>query len=94
VDGEHAFKEELRELAEQARHRLSVHPGPEDLLTYHAGALPCEAAGKLQEHLALCPACARTVRDLSAFPHVEPDREEDRLSRAELAAAWSRLGLL
>lgn len=91
MDGEDGLQEEIRELAGQARRRLTAHPRPEDLLAYQAGDLPDEEADRIQEHLALCSECVRTVRDLSSFPDVEPAREEDRLSEDELAAAWTRL---
>lgn len=80
----------VRALARDARRGLGPHPSPEELLDYHAGDVSAAERDRVQEHLSLCPACTRALLDLSAFPDVEPARETDRLSPAELAAEWRR----
>lgn len=91
MDTERNLKTGVRVLAAEARRSLEEHPLPEELLDYHAGDLREEDGERIQEHLALCPACVRTLLDLEAFPDVEPVRAEDRLTDVELARAWQRL---
>ena len=91
-DKERDLKAGVRVLAAEARRSLvEEHPLPEELLDYHAGDLPEAERERIQEHLALCPACLRALLDLEAFPDVEPVRPEDRLTDAELDRAWQRL---
>ena len=90
-DNERDLKTGVRGLAAEARRSLEEHPLPEELLDYHAGDLQEEDRERIQEHLALCPACVRVLLDLDAFPDVEPVRSEDRLTDIELARAWQRL---
>lgn len=87
---EQGLKTGIRGLAAEARRGLEPHPSPGELLDYQAGDLAEEERERLQDHLALCPGCARTVLDLSAFPDVEPLREEDRLADSALASEWRR----
>ena len=90
-NNERDLKAGVRVLAAEARRSLPEHPLPEELLDYHAGDLQEAERERIQEHLALCPACVRALLDLEAFPDVEPVRPEDRLTDIELARAWQRL---
>jgi hypothetical protein len=61
---------------------LVTHPGAETLTAYHAGELAPAAADDLQEHLTVCPECARLLLDLPDFlaspsPVAAADHEAD-----------------
>ena len=90
MDDEQGLNAGIRGLAAEARRALASHPSPDELLDYHAGDLSAAERERIQDHLALCPECARAVLDLAAFPGVEPAREEDRLATAEVDAEWRR----
>lgn len=47
------------------------HPSPDMLLAYQAGQLADDDQLRLQEHLAWCSQCARTVVDLASWPDVK-----------------------
>jgi hypothetical protein len=59
-------------------------------LDYHDGDISPEQRERIQDHLALCRACLRTVLDLDAFPDLPPQGSEERLSSGELAIEWGR----
>ncbi len=79
------------------RRRGAAHPGPDELLSYIDGGLPEARRDALQQHLAACGECARTVLDLASFDAAAedgpapPGTGEARLSEFETAAAWRRL---
>lgn len=86
----HGWEGPVRAVATELKSGLGGHPTPDELLDYHADDLAPAERERIEDHLALCADCARTVLDLGAFPAVEPLSEEDRLSSAEVAAEWSR----
>jgi anti-sigma factor RsiW len=89
--------EAIRDLADEDRRSLSGHPDPVTLLDFHEGKLSATAADRVEEHLALCAECARTVLDFAEFPHLEPPDEEYRMTPAEVErqrrAVEERLGV-
>lgn len=90
MDEEPVLHASIRALAAESRRGLAPHPSPDELLDYQAGDLSPQQREGIQDHLALCPECARAVLDLSRFPDVEPARQEDRLADADVAAEWRR----
>ncbi len=90
VDDEQRLRAGIRALAAEDRRGLEPHPSPDELLAYSAGDLSEVERERLQDHLARCPECTRTILDLESFPGVEPVREEDRLADFDLAAEWRR----
>ena len=52
---------------EEKRRRLGPHPGEEELVAYHAGEMGLEESKRVQDHLVLCPQCAKLLLDLDAF---------------------------
>jgi len=85
------FSGALHLLAEDERRRSDAHPEPDDLLAYHAGELSEEERERLQDHLAVCPRCARTVLDLASFPAIEPADPAREISDSEVAGARAAL---
>jgi len=77
----------LRAVAERQRRELGPHVETDELLDYHAGALPEEAAERVRGHLTLCPECAGRLLDLEAFHGALPEGEAD----ADAEAAWREL---
>ena len=67
------------------------HPSPEELFAYHAGKLAADAFDRLQEHLAWCSECARTVADLAAWPEVELRDSDLERTAAEEADDWQAI---
>lgn len=57
----------LAAVVELRRRDLGPHPGPDELVAYHAGELGERHAARLQDHLVLCPECAQLLLDLAAF---------------------------
>lgn len=98
MDDEQRLRAGIRALAAEDRQGPGSHPSPDELLAYyegdhegdHAEDVSADERERIQDHLARCSECARTVLDLSSFPNVEPAREEDRLSDFDLAAEWRR----
>jgi Putative zinc-finger len=80
--------ESLGELASEARRRQGpdAHPTPETLTAYHAGDLTPAAAEDVQEHLAVCPHCARLLLDLPAF--LEAPAADLETLDVEADASW------
>jgi hypothetical protein len=46
---------------------VGPHPGSKRLIAYHEGSLPAAEREALQEHLSLCPRCARSLLELRDF---------------------------
>jgi hypothetical protein len=82
---EPVLKYAIQALAEEKRRVLSDHPMPDELVDYQAGDVTAEERERIQEHLALCSACAQAVLDVGPLPEV-------RLSDRMVAAAWARFG--
>lgn len=61
LDRRSDFRLALLALIGERRARLLRHPGAEDLACYHRRELGAAAAGRLRDHLALCPACCDLV---------------------------------
>jgi hypothetical protein len=66
----------------------SEHPCPDELLSYQAGKLAGDAHTRLQEHLAWCSECARTIVDLASWPDIELRDPVLERTAAEEAADW------
>ncbi len=79
----------LRAYAAERRRTLTEHPTPDELLDYHLGDGAPEQRELIQDHLALCPDCARALLDFAAFPDLVPAAGGDPPPAA--AAAWTRL---
>lgn len=88
------FADDLKNIAEARR--SEAHPQPDILLAYHFGTLADDQRATLQNHLATCPQCARTVLDMADFPDVElapgvhstePDEQEMAELEKKIAAA-------
>ena len=79
----------LRAYAAERRRTLTEHPTPDELVDYHLGDGTPEQRERLQDHLALCPDCARAVLDLAAFPAVAPAAGGE--GSLDTTAAWNRL---
>jgi hypothetical protein len=79
----------LRAYAAERRRTLTEHPTPDELLDYHLGDVTPGQRERIQDHLALCPDCTRSVLDLAAFPDIVAAEGGDRLP--DTAAAWTRL---
>ncbi|MEE8523829.1 MAG: hypothetical protein V3T72_07835 [Thermoanaerobaculia bacterium] len=75
----------LRAANEDARSEIAAHPGPDELLAYHAGELADDKKEELRDHLAVCRECTRTVLDVASFPELLPRDPERALSRRQLA---------
>lgn len=61
------WRSALEAVVDEKRRGLETHPDPQELVAYHAGELGDEEAKRLQDHLVLCPECARALLDLDAF---------------------------
>lgn len=64
------------------------HPSPGELLAYQADELATADRTRIQEHLAWCSDCARTVLDLAAWPEVELLDPSLERTAAEEAEDW------
>lgn len=65
--------------------KAGEHPAPEQLFEYQEGLLTGKEEAEVQDHLALCPDCARMVLELSGtvepeLPEVAPALSEERMS--------------
>ncbi|MDP9119820.1 MAG: zf-HC2 domain-containing protein, partial [Acidobacteriota bacterium] len=76
-------------LSEQSARALHEHPSPDLLIGYCLGALPPEDDDRLQDHLTLCPECARLVLDLTALAAPSPPAPHP--SEPGLTREWERL---
>ena len=61
------WRSTLKEVVEEKSRQLGPHPIHDEMAAYHAGELGEEEAKALQDHLVLCPQCARLLLDLDAF---------------------------
>lgn len=77
-------------MPEQANTEPSEHPTPDELLHYHVGEVSPEQRESIQDHLALCPECVRTVLDLDTFPNLPVPGPGERLSTEEISVEWER----
>lgn len=89
-NGERGLSASVRELAGALEGGLAHHPTSGELLDFLAGDLPKAERERIEEHLALCRACARTALELAAFPEEELAPGEAPLTDGELAAEWKR----
>lgn len=87
---ERDLKASIRELAAVLERGLDEHPAPAELQDFLAGDLPEDQRERIEEHLALCPTCARAALDLAELPDLEPVRRGELLTESELAAQWER----
>lgn len=69
---------------------LDRHPGSAELLDYYLGDVSLDRREWIQDHLALCPECVRTVLDLDAFPNPAVPGLREHLSSADISAEWER----
>jgi hypothetical protein len=81
---------DLAELARQERRRQGAHPTLERLAAYHAGELDVAQTEATQDHLAVCPECVRTLRELARFQD-EPAEEDEAAAEASWRALRARL---
>jgi Putative zinc-finger len=89
MDGERDLKGAVRDLARAMEKGQNAHPAHDELLGYAAGALDTAEQDRIEDHLALCRECARTVLDLSVLS--DGGLEEEPLPESVLAAEWARL---
>lgn len=90
-DFEDALRQEVRQMASEARDQLDGHPSPKTLLAYETEELSEQEAAKVRSHLVVCRECARAVLDLAAFPDIEPAPGVEPLSAEQEEAQWGRL---
>lgn len=84
------LRDAVRVLAAEARSVETDHPMPDELVDYQAGDLNQKERARIQDHLAVCPDCARAVLEMDAFPDVGALPAAARPSGRDLAAAWER----
>jgi hypothetical protein len=84
------LRDAVRALAAEARSVEKDHPMPDELVDYQAGDLNQKERARIQDHLAVCPDCARAVLEMDAFPDVGVLPAAVRPSGRDLAAAWER----
>jgi hypothetical protein len=85
MDSERDLKGAVRDLAEAMEKGQTAHPSHDELLGYAAGALDAAEQDRIEDHLALCRECARTVLALTVL--ADGGLEEDRPPVRVLAAA-------
>lgn len=92
MDGERDLKAAVRDLAQAMEGGLRTHPSHDELHAYAAGALDAAERDPIEDHLALCRECARTILDLAVLAEEEPEElAKERLPESRLAAEWERL---
>jgi hypothetical protein len=84
------LRDAVRALAAEARSVEKDHPMPDELVDYQAGDLNQQERARIQDHLALCPDCARALLAMDAFPDAGALPAAERPSGRDLAAAWER----
>jgi hypothetical protein len=52
---------------------MNDHPDPEELASYHAGALAPAEEKRIQDHLLLCQDCSETLFDIARFADPQDD---------------------
>jgi hypothetical protein len=67
------------------------HPSPAKLSAYAEDELGPRDAEAVQEHLALCPSCARFYLDLTTFPALDAGEAATALSRDQEREDWAAL---
>ncbi len=67
----------VRALSVAARRHPDSHPDHDDLIAYHERTLQAAEAEDVEEHLALCPDCARNALDLTALLEPDPLKDDD-----------------
>jgi hypothetical protein len=80
----------LRDLLDEDRRALAVHPQSEEWAAYREGRVGAEEAERLQDHLAVCRECADHFLGQSAFAKSEPPEGTRPLSEGQVEAAWWR----
>jgi hypothetical protein len=83
--------QDLAELVRQERQRQGEHLTTERLAAYRAGELDGAQAEEIQDHLAVCPECVRTLRELARFQN-EPAEDDEASAEASWQALRARLG--
>lgn len=81
----------LRDLVREAGFDSGGHPAPELLFEYQEGLLTPVQAEEVQDHLALCPDCARMVLELAGTVPPAVPAATARLSEREMAEVWPGL---
>ena len=88
----------VRALGAEARRSRDDHPSTEEVVEYHARALPADRAESIREHFAICPDCAQMGLDLAALAQSQSSapEEEGRVDEHWVATreALDREGLL
>jgi Putative zinc-finger len=84
------LKDAVRAVAAAARCSVADHPMPDELVDYHAGDLTAEERERIQDHLAVCPDCARAVLEMNSLPEPATLGPAERLGDRELTAEWER----
>jgi len=67
----------------------SEHPPIERLAAYHRGRLSEQDEESIRDHFIACPACRKTMLELSDF--LDGARHEGRWSSDKLLAAWREM---
>ncbi len=93
VDGEARRELEplLADLVAAGPGAAAEHPDPGRLLAYHEGRLPADDEAALQDHLAVCPACAAALLDLDAFAAAAAASGGRAPANLGTATAWRAL---
>jgi hypothetical protein len=81
----------LRDLVREAGFDSGGHPAPELLFEYQERLLTPVQAEEVQDHLALCPDCARMVLELAGTVPPAVPGAPSRLSEREMAEVWPGL---
>ena len=61
------ISDQMRSLASVLNSNLKEHPHRNRLVLFHEGKLTPEEVETIQDHLALCPACTKTVLEYASF---------------------------
>jgi len=69
---------------ERLSQAVADHPPEEELLSYAHGELEAQAQTRIRDHLEGCARCGGLVRDLEAFPDLEPPGDAYRVGEDEL----------
>lgn len=67
------------------------HPTADELVSHANGELAPEPSARLKRHLEGCSECREVVRDLAAFPALEPPGEAYRIGPEELRSSLGEL---
>jgi hypothetical protein len=92
TDGERDLKSAVRGMAQAMESSLRAHPSEDELHAYASGALDAAEQDRIEDHLALCRECTRTMLDLAALPEGGLETvNEERLPGSVMAAEWEHL---